>query len=177
MATRFFDLLHTRYSVRSYQDKEIEDALLEKVLEAGRLAPSAVNNQPWSFIVIRENDSRKRLESVYNREWFLSAPVIIAVCYDRSLSWKRSDGKDFGEIDASIAMTHMILAATELGLGTCWIGAFNAREAKKVLMLPESVEAVAFTPLGFPISAKPPVKSRKNPDEIVHWEFYGGKKQ
>jgi nitroreductase len=129
----FLDLVKKRRSVRSYLDKPVSDELLEKVLEAGRLAPSACNNQPWVAIVIKDDASRGKLENVYKREWFLRAPVIIAVCCDRSLSWKSADGRDSCAIDAAIALDHMTLAATELELGTCWVGAFNAAEARKVL--------------------------------------------
>ena len=95
----------------------------------------------------------------------------------KKIWWKRfvDDRDDMYGIDAAILMTHITLEATELGLGTCWIGAFNASEARKVLMLPESVEPVAFTPLGYPISTKP-LKNRKSIDNLVHWEFFGGKK-
>ena len=158
-------------SVRSYQDKAVGDELLMKVLEAARFAPSACNNQPLSFIIIRE--SIKRLQTVYNRDWFLNAPAVILVSYDRNSSWKRGDGKEYGEVDAAIAMDHITLAAAELGLGTCWIGAFNAVEAHKVLLLPENIIPVAFTPIGFPAPSKVS-KKRKELKDLIHWEFYGG---
>ncbi|MBN2189236.1 MAG: nitroreductase family protein, partial [Chitinispirillaceae bacterium] len=157
----FLELVKKRRSVRSYLDRPVDDALLEKVLEAGRLAPSACNNQPWVFIVIREMSSKKNLENVYRREWFLRAPVVIAVCCDRSVSWKSADGRDSGAIDAAIALDHMTLAAAEAGLGTCWICAFNSSEARKTLMLPETIDPVAFTPLGFPGPEEPKPKTRK----------------
>ncbi len=173
----FLELAKKRYSVRDYSEKPVDDVLLDKVLEAGRLAPSACNNQPWVFIVIRDEDSRKKLESVYTREWFLRAPVIIAVCCDRSASWKRADGKDFGDVDAAIALDHMTLAAAEAGLGTCWVANFNAAEARKLLMLPANIDPIAFTPVGYPGPEAKPKKSRKGRDEIVFREYYGGRKQ
>ncbi|MGA2508471.1 MAG: nitroreductase family protein [Chitinispirillaceae bacterium] len=173
----FLDLVKKRRSVRSYLDKPVSDAVLEKVLEAGRLAPSACNNQPGVFIVLKDQASRSKLESVYNRNWFLHAPVIIAVCCDRSVSWKRADGRDYGDVDAAIALDHMTLAAAEAGLGTCWIGAFNAAQAKKVLMLPANIDPIAFTPLGYPgLEAQSP-KKRKAIDDIVFWEYYDSGKQ
>jgi nitroreductase len=172
----FLELVKKRYSVRNYLEKPVEDLYLEKVLEAGRLAPSACNNQPWVFIVIKDEDSRKKLATVYKREWFLRAPVIIAVCCDRTASWRRADGKDYGDVDVAIALDHMTLAAADAGLGTCWIGNFNAAEAGKVLMLPLHIDPVAFTPLGYPEQTAVK-KSRKKTEEIIYWEYYGGKKR
>jgi len=173
----FLDLAKKRCSVRAYLEKEVDDALLHRVLEAGRLAPSACNNQPWVFIVVRDKESRRRLDSVYGREWFLRAPVIVAVCCDRRSSWRRSDGKDFGDIDIAIAVDHMTLAAAEAGLGTCWIGNFNPANARAVLMLPQHIDPVVFTPIGYPDNQALTKKTRKEPADIIHWEFFGGKKR
>jgi nitroreductase len=171
----FLNLVKKRYSTRCFLDTPVEEEKLMKVLDAARLAPSACNNQPLVLIVLREEKAKKALDSVYNRAWFLNAPVIIAACCDHSRSWHRNDGKDFGDIDVAIAFDHLTLAATELGLGTCWIGAFKSPVAKQVLFLPDYVEPVAFTPLGYP-SPEIPNKTRKKIEEIVHWEFFGGKK-
>lgn len=170
------DLIKKRYSVRDFLDKKVEETLILKVLEAGRCAPSACNNQPWIFIVIVEQDSRRKLETVYNREWFLNAPVIIAACCDRSASWKRNDGKDYGDVDIAIALDHMVLTATELGLASCWVGAFKPQEAKKVLMIPEHVEPIAFIPIGYAVTDVPQ-KTRKPLNEFVFWDFYGRRKR
>ena len=172
---KFIDLILSRTSVRGYTDTEVEDEKIQYILKAAHLAPSACNNQPWVFIVIQNKHSRFSLEKTYNRQWFLTAPVIIAVCCDRSLSWKRVDGKDYGDIDVAIALDHLTLAAAEQGLGTCWIGAFNMNEARKALLLPKHIEPIAFTPLGYPSPDKPR-KNRKDFDELVHWEFFGGKR-
>jgi nitroreductase len=171
----FLDLVKKRRSVRNYLDKPVDDGLLEKVLEAGRLAPSACNNQPLAFIVIKDRAAKARLENVYKREWFLRAPVIIAVCCDRSASWKSADGRDSCAIDAAIALDHMTLAAAECGLGTCWVCAFNAAEARKALMLPENVDPVAFCPLGHPGPEKALPKTRKQLHDLVFRERYGNR--
>jgi nitroreductase len=171
----FLELVKKRRSVRSYLDKPVDDALLDTVLEAGRLAPSACNNQPWVFIVLKDPAARQNLQSVYKREWFLRAPIIIAVCCDRSASWKRADGRDYGDVDIAIALDHMTLAATEADLGTCWIANFNAAEAKKLLKLPENIDPVAFTPLGCPGPEAAIKKPRKAINEIVFREYYGGR--
>lgn len=171
----FLELAKKRHSVRSFLDSKVEEQKLMKVLEAARLAPSACNNQPLQLIVIQNESSKQKLQAVYNRAWFLQAPIIIVACCDRKSSWHRKDGKDYGDVDIAIAVDHMTLAATDLGLGTCWIGAFNAAEAKKILLLPEDIDPIAFTPLGYP---SPDIvnKSRKSIDDLVHWEFFGGKK-
>jgi nitroreductase len=170
----FMELVKKRYSVRSFQNKPVEDTLLLKILETGGLAPSACNNQPWVFIVIRKEATKKNLATVYERSWFVSAPVILALCCDMSLAWRRKDGRNYGEVDVAIAMDHITLASTEAGLGTCWIANFILDEARKVLALPDTIEPVVFTPLGYPASMPPP-KKRKPLDEIVHWEKFKGK--
>ncbi len=170
----FLELVKKRYSVRTYQDKKIEETLLLKILETASLAPSACNNQPWVFIVIRKDETKKKLAAVYERPWFCAAPAIIALCCDITQSWQRKDGKNYGEIDIAIAMDHLTLAATEAGLGTCWVANFNLEEARRVLTLPETIEPIVFTPIGYPASV-PVTKKRKKLDEIVHWESYNGK--
>ncbi|MBN1131053.1 MAG: nitroreductase family protein [Chitinispirillaceae bacterium] len=173
----FLDLVKKRSSIRDYLDKPVPDSLLESILEAGRWAPSACNIQPWIFIVKRDKASRQAMEKVYNREWFLKAPMVIALCCDRSVSWKRSDGKDFGDIDIAIALDHMTLAAAEAGLGTCWVGNFNPDNAREALALPQHFDPVVLTPLGYPDTPATRLKSRKSLDTIIHWEYYGGKKR
>ncbi|NLE01501.1 MAG: nitroreductase [Fibrobacter sp.] len=172
----FLELAANRHSVRDYLDKPVEDALIMQILEAGRLAPSACNNQPWFFIVLKDIKSKRLLGAAYNRNWFINAPVIIAICCDRSNSWHRSDGKDYGDVDIAIAMDHITLAATDLGLGTCWIGAFKEHEARQALKLPAYVDPVAFTPVGYS-SEVPRTKNRKGINDIVFWEYFGGKKE
>jgi len=171
----FLDLVQKRHSVRNFLDKAVNEEHINQILEAGRLAPSACNNQPWIFIVVRDINARRSLGAAYNRAWFTAAPIILAVCCDRNCSWHRSDGKDYGDIDIAIALDHMTLAATELGLGTCWIGAFKVDEARRSLKLPSNIDPIAFTPVGhFSESTSP--KIRKSMDEIVFWDYYGGKK-
>jgi nitroreductase len=171
----FLDIAAKRYSVRGYTDRPVEEDKLAAVLEAGRIAPSACNNQPWVFIVVREEENRRKLAKAYDRPWFAQAPVQIAVCLDHAAAWVRGDGRRFGDVDAAIAMDHIILAATELGLGTCWIGAFDKDKARAALDIPERFEPILLTPLGYP--AKPmPEKKRKALNEVVHWERFGGKR-
>lgn len=169
---QFNQLINKRFSVRKYKDTPVENEKLLQVLEAGRLAPSAVNNQPWHFIVIRDPGNLKKTKSIYHREWTREAPVIIIICADHSQSWKReSDGKDSSDIDAAIAVDHMTLQAAELGLGTCWVCNFDTRACANLFKLPENIEPVVMLPLGYPdVPVKP--KERKSLEEIVHWEKY-----
>jgi nitroreductase len=162
----FLSLVRKRRSVRAYKPDPVPEEMLEQVLEAGRLAPSACNFQPWRFIVLQGESEVRRLSKSYGREWFLCAPAVIVVCIDRTVSWKRADGREYGDVDAAIAMDHMILAATECGLGTCWIGAFRDDEARKALSLPDTIDPVVMTPLGYP-AVEPEPKPRKDKGQIV----------
>jgi len=164
-----FEAIRTRRSIRSYEKRPVEKEKLLKVLEAARLSPSATNSQPWSFIVVTDPEVKESLRSAYDRDWFISAPVIIVACAFPEKAWVRRDGEEFWKVDISIAMQDLILAAWAEGLGTCWIGAFREEEAKRVLGIPENVRVVAMTPLGYPAEVKGPVTNRKPLEEIVHY--------
>lgn len=169
----FKSLISNRYSVRSYLSKEVEKEKLIKILEAGQIAPSAVNLQPWHFIVVRETENHKKFSEIYHRDWFNEAPVYIVVCGDHEQAWKRkADGKDHTDIDAAIAIDHMTLQATELGLGTCWICNFYVEKCSEFFNLPKHIEPIAIISLGYPKENNIPVKKRKSFDEIVHWEKF-----
>jgi nitroreductase len=166
------DLIKKRYSVRHYLSRPVEKEKLEKVLEAAQLAPTAVNKQPFRFIVIETEGKEDILKQIYPANWFTEAPLVICACTIPSQAWTRRDGKCYVEVDTTIAMDHLILAATNQGLGTCWIAAFDVRAAKKILNIPEGVEPLLFTPLGYPAD-EIGEKSRKTINEIVYsnkWE-------
>lgn len=168
----FDQIIASRFSVRSYTSQKIDQSLILEILEAARLAPSAVNFQPWHFIVITDLGNLTDFQEVYPRTWFKEAPVCIVVCSDHSLSWKRkSDGKDFADVDVAIAIDHLVLKATDLGLGTCWVCNFDVEMARKKLQLPDHIEPVALIPLGYSAS-EAPTKSRKLLSELVHWEKF-----
>ncbi len=169
----FQELIRKRYSVRAYKPDPVPDDLLAQVLEAGRLAPTAANRQPFRVIVIHTQGREAELNRIYPREWFVQAPLILCVCTVQAEAWQRAryDGKSHADVDATIVMDHMVLAATELGLGGCWIAAFNPAAAREILGLPEGVEPVLFTPLGFPAD-QPRVKERKPLAELVHYEHW-----
>lgn len=165
----FLDLAKKRISVRGYDSAPIPEEKLAAVLEAGRMAPSAKNSQPYHFIVVKTPEAKKALGEAYPKDWFISAPVLIAVCVEPEKAWHRADGKHYADVDGSIAMDHMTLCAADLGLGTCWIGAFDPDLVKKALHLPKGVEPLAMTPLGIPADGGRP-KTRKPLSEIVHRE-------
>lgn len=168
---QFSDLIRQRYSVRAYRPDPVPDDLLVQVLEAGRLAPTAANKQPFRIIVIHTKGREAELGRIYYREWFAQAPLILCVCTVRAEAWQRAmyDGKSHADVDATIVMDHMVLAAADLGLGTCWIAAFDPAAAREILGLPEGVEPVLFTPLGYPAD-QPRVKERKPLADLVRYE-------
>ena len=168
----FQDLIRTRYSCRSYSPKAVADDQLAQVLEAARLAPTADNRQPFRLVVIRTAGREKELRRVYDKEWFVQAPLVIAACGVLTESWvRKQDGKNHYAVDVAIVMDHLILAAADLGLGTCWIAAFDPAAARQALGLPQNVEPVAFTPLGHPADTPGP-KVRKSLDGLVKYERF-----
>lgn len=167
----FLELARKRYSVRAYKSDAVEDDKLNQVLEAARLAPTACNLQPFQLIVIHTKGKEAELRRIYGASWFVQAPLVICVCGIPSESWRRRDGKNYCDVDVTIAMDHLILAAASLGLGTCWVGAFNPAAAREVLKLPDDVEPVAFTPLGYPADNLKS-KKRKSLEELVRYESW-----
>lgn len=154
----FLELIRKRYSVRAYKATPVEDEKLQKVLEAAILAPTAANKQPFRLIVLKTADREAELKRVYPRDWFVQAPLVICACAVKDESWVRRDGKNYADVDTTIAFDHLILAAHDLGLGTCWIAAFDPAAAREVLKLPAGTEPIAFTPLGYPADQ---LKSKK----------------
>lgn len=165
----FIEIARQRFSCRSYQNKAVDEGKLYKVLEAGRIAPSAVNNQPWHFVVIQDEENRKKICSAYKRDWLQQAPVIIVVCGDHSASWKRSDGKDHCDIDIAITVDHITLMATEQGLGTCWVCNFDKQKVIEVLNLPDNIEPMVILPLGYPTDVANTERhsSKRKPMEMI----------
>jgi nitroreductase len=165
-------LIAARYSVRAYRPTLVEDVKLQEVLDAARLAPTAANRQPFQLIVLHTAGREEEIGKIYRRPWFVQAPLVIAVCAISSQAWVReSDRFNARLIDAAIVADHLILAAANLGLGTCWIAAFNVEAARNVLQLPEEVEPVIFTPLGYPAD-QPGQKNRKPLGELVRYEHW-----
>jgi nitroreductase len=166
----FQELTKKRYSVRAYKPDPVEDEKLARILEAARLAPTAANRQAFRVIVIRTAERKDDLRRVYGRDWFVQAPLVLCVCAVPSEAWVRKyDGWNAAEVDATIVMSHIVLAAAEEGLGTCWIAAFDPAAAREVLGLPPDVIPSAFTPLGYAADAATP-KKRRPLDELVRRE-------
>jgi nitroreductase len=166
----FSELIRKRYSVRAYRPDPVEEEKLQQVLDAARLAPTAANRQPFQLVVIHTAGREAELKRIYGRDWFVQPPLIICACGVPGQGWvRRDDGKSYVDVDVAIAMDHLILEAANLGLGTCWIAAFNPEAAREVLGLPDDVEPIAFTPLGY-AADEFGEKKRKPLDELVRHE-------
>jgi len=166
----FTELIRNRYSVRAYKPKPVEEEKLNIILEAARLAPTATNNQPFQLIVIHTKGREEELSKIYRKDWFVQAPIILCAVGVPSRGWVRSqDKRRYSDVDVAIVMDHVILEATNQGLGTCWIAAFNAQAARELLHLPDEVEPLIFTPLGY-AADQPKEKVRKNIQELVRYE-------
>ena len=173
----FIDVVAARKSVRDFLDKEVEEEKLTKILEAARLAPSWANKQCCKYIVVKDKAKIQDLAGGFN-SWLKKAPVILAACADPKGSGSH-DGMDYYLVDVGISMQQLVLAAADLGLGTCWIGAFDESKVKKILTVPEKIKVVALTPVGYPADAGTRSKliktlggtdKRKPLAEMVHQE-------
>ncbi|MBI2848343.1 MAG: nitroreductase family protein [Chloroflexi bacterium] len=165
----FLDLARKRYSVRAYKPDPVEDEKLQQVMEAARLAPTAANRQPFQFIVVRTKGREADLGRIYSAPWFVQAPLVICAVGLPGQCWVRRDGRAYLDIDVGIAMDHLVMAATDLGLGTCWIGLLNRDATREILGIPPDAEPIAFTPLGYPAD-QPKEKKRKPLSELVRYE-------
>ena len=160
------EAIEQRFSVRSYLDRDVEAEKLERVLEAARLAPSASNRQEWRFVVVRDAERRAALAQAASGQTFVgSAPVVIVACVAQASHVMRC-GQPCAPIDVAIALEHIALQATAEGLGTCWIGAFDAAAVKAIIGAPEEVVVVELMPLGYPAGTAPE-KKRLSLEEIV----------
>jgi nitroreductase len=165
----FKDVIRVRRSIRGYRPDPVPEPVLERVLEAARIAPTAANRQPFRLIVVTDAAARARLKAVYDREWFWTAPAVIVGCVEPAKAWQRFDGFNAAEVDIAIVMDHIVLAATDEGLGTCWICHFDEPKLKEILQIPSDVRAIAMTPLGY-ADAEPMPFQRKSLGELVRRE-------
>ena len=169
----FTELIRIRGSVRNYDpDRSVPKEILERILNAGRLAPSACNYQPWKFLVISSPDILEKVRDCYQRDWFKDAPHILVALGLRDQAWNRSyDGYNSVETDVAIAMTHIILAAENESVATCWIAAYIPALLKKVLNRDENQLIFGITPLGYPKPGfhKTLIKKRKSLEDIVEF--------
>ncbi|PID58825.1 nitroreductase [candidate division KSB3 bacterium] len=165
----FNDLLRARYSVRAYKSDPVDADKLQRILDAARLAPTAANRQSFRLILIHTAGRERALSAIYAQPWFTQAPLLLCACGLPQENWVRRDGKNYNDVDVAIVMDHLILAAANEGLGSCWIGAFDVAAARAFLALPEEVEPIAFTPLGYPADTAGP-KTRKDLHTLIYDE-------
>ncbi len=168
------ELLAARYSVRKFAQEQVSEEHLEKILEAGRLAPTACNNQPQKVLVIRSEAGMEKLAKCTSCTF--GAKTALVICHDTDLCWHRKyDGKSSGDVDASIVTTHLMLEAASLGVGTTWVMWFDPAAVREAFNLPDNIEPTAILPMGYPAEdAKPaPLHSQFRPKEetVVFEQF------
>lgn len=168
----FLDLAKNRYSCRSFLNKKVEREKIDKILEAGRIAPTARNSQPQRILVLQDKENLEKLSECTRYGW--GAPVVMIICYDKDISWKRKyDNQDEGIVDAGIVTTQMMLEVSNLGLGSTWVGHFDPAKVREVYEIPENFEIVAILPIGYPSEdAKPNERheERNSIDKMVFWD-------
>ena len=142
-------VMEERYSVRKFSKRAIEQEKLDKILNAGRIAPTAANSQPQKILVIKSEENIEKLKSVC--KFTFDAPVVLVVCADMRKAWKNKleEGYDSAEMDLSIIGTHMMLEAWNLGIGSCWVRAFNSNDVKEVFKLSENIKPIFILPIGY----------------------------
>jgi nitroreductase len=171
------ELIHDRESIRDYDPaRPVAPDVLRRILEAGRVAPSAANRQPWRFLLVSAGAMLDKVKRCYDRQWFRDAPHVLIVVGNRDAAWVRAkDGYNAVETDATIALDHMILAAEHEGVGTCWIAAFDPAVLRDALQLSGNEQVFALTPLGDPASASyatrsPPASSLTRAEVVRHFQ-------
>ena len=168
----FTRVISGRESIRSYDPtKPVDKAVLERILDAGRIAPSAANRQPWRFLLIQSRDVLSQVRRSYQKPWFQDAPQVLVVVGRTGEAWTRQDGWSSIETDLAIAMDHMVLAAENEGVGTCWIAAFDSTVLRSTLSLTSDDRVYAMTPLGYPRPgfAKKEKRERKALTDVVRY--------
>ncbi len=178
----FLDVIKSRKSVRQYLDKLVSQDQIDYIFNCGRLAPSWMNKQCWHFIIIKNQEKIKEIAKtdIINR-WLKKVPIIIVACADPLESGKNNN-IDYSIVDVTIAFEHIILAATDIGLGTCWIGGFDELKVKEILEIPPRIKIIGMSPLGFPAnresimnkSKRKIIRStkRKSLREILHYDIW-----
>jgi nitroreductase len=176
----FWEVINARKSVRSFSDKEIEKEKVKRIFEAAQSAPSWANKQCWSYVLVTDKDKIKKLSSGLINSWMKHAKAIIVACGDPKKSGTKN-AMDYFLVDVAISMDHLVLAATDLGLGTCWIGGFDEEKIKQILGIPKNIKVVALTPLGYPTVETVRDKftrrligsnKRKPAEEVIHYDCW-----
>ena len=163
----FLELCNLRHSVRAFEARKPEETAWKYVMECVRMAPSAVNFQPWKFRYVTSQEDLEKLSVCYNREWFKTIPACFIAYRDTSAEWvRKSDSKPHGEIDVAIAVEHLCLAAAEQGLGTCWVCNFDVEKCLELFPVDESLVPIVLIPLGYPAD-EAKEKSRKPLEDVM----------
>ncbi len=168
----FLELAKSRYSVRYFSNKQIENEKLNKILEAAKISPTAANKQPQKIYVLQSQQALQQINTVC--KCIFGAPTVLLIVADEMETWKNpfSTNYNTGDIDCSIVCTHLMLQAWELGIGSCWVGYFDLAQVNKAMKLPDNEKIVAILPIGYPSdNAKPsPMHyARKDVDQIVKY--------
>lgn len=168
---RVLEVIHLRRSIRRYDARPIPAGELDRILEAGRLAPSASNRQPWKFVVVTDPARRRQLaEAARGQAFIAEAPVVIVACGIERRTFGHGQFETW-PVDLSIALDHMSLAAADEGIGTCWIGAFDPPSVKSILGIPEEVGVFMLMPFGYP-AENPPARPRRTREEVYTFDRY-----
>ena len=163
----------SRRSVRSYKEKQIPEECLHKVIESARMAPSARNKQDWKFVIVQDEEKKDELHEAANGQKFVKEAPTVVVGVATKPEDEMKSGIPTSIVDVTIAMDHMTLKATEEGLGTCWVGAFDQEEVKNILNIPDGCKVVALLPIGYPEEGLEVLyKDRKNPEDITCRDTY-----
>ena len=166
------EAIRQRYSCRAYQDRPIEQKKLDSIFEAARLAPSAKNLQDWRFVVVTDKENKRKLAEAANNQRFLENAGAIIVACSNSDEVMRC-GQAIGPIDVAIALEHMCLQATDLGLGTCWIGSFYPEKVRPILGIPDDITIVELMALGYAADSRG--EPKREPTERIlcyeKWQF------
>jgi nitroreductase len=163
----FFEVVKNRRSIRKYHETSVEKEKLERILEAARLASSAMNRQPYRLFIVTNKEVLSKINSFCNQEW--KAPIMVAMVSNPKEAWVRDDGAEYWMADAAVAMNQVSLAAFAEGLGTCWIAAFNEDEVKEILAVDSASRIPFLSPLGYPAENKGPITNRKTIDSLVRY--------
>jgi len=170
-----FEAIKERRSVRAYADEKVSDKDVERLIEAARWAPSAGNIQPWEFVVVKDMETKRKLsEAALNQTFIETAPIVIVVCADLNRSSMGYGGRGvhlYSIQDTAAATENILLAAQELGLATCWVGAFHENEVAKVMKAPRNLRPVAIVTVGRP-DERPVAPQKRSVKEIVHYETF-----
>lgn len=167
-----YEAIALRKSVREFTAKDIPEAMLTRLLESARLAPSASNRQEWRFVVVRDQDTREKIaQASFGQTHVAQAPVVLACCADTD-EHLMTCGQQSYPIDVAIAVTHITLCAAAEGLGTCWIGAFYEDQIKEILNIPQGIRVVTILPIGYPRDPSQVVKTRLPMEKIIKRELW-----